>query len=149
MALEMGTHVQYMPEARPNLVCPGCETTSEELGETATLEGWRGRIGTITRIMDPRHPDIIRCRKCRSPFGESDHFRAMGIGVEWEDWKPGEMSGVWAFPSELTEVSQEDFDKAFPPEKALSKKQIREAASRSRAKKKVRRSKARPLGLHL
>jgi len=108
VTLQIGTRVCYSPEERPATACPNCELTSEGMKEAGALESYRGRVGTIAYIEDPRNPEPMRCRNCKAPMPTTEDMLCIGIEVHWDitdimDSHPEhQFVGVWAYPSELT-----------------------------------------------
>lgn len=108
--LAPGCKVRYQAEPRPNISCPHCEATSDSVGEPDTLKGMSGKVGWIKDIRDPREPDdddSLVCRVCRTPSPRHQWFDENGIQVVWRFL--GIHRGVWAYPSELSIISERDY----------------------------------------
>lgn len=109
-SLAEDVHVRYTydQDARPNLACPHCEATSETLKEPVTLAILSGNAGVITEIEDPHDEEDAICRACRKSFKRPSSFSENGIALRFRTIKAG-FGGVWAYPSEVTIISEREF----------------------------------------
>ncbi len=108
--LQVGSMVRYAPETRPNIVCPHCEANSADMGEAETLEYLRGRAGVVWFIDDPRGlPQKFTCSQCFKESVTPPHFAEMCVEVHFKHVPLGDPAAVWAFPSELTIISKQEW----------------------------------------
>ncbi|KKL46159.1 hypothetical protein LCGC14_2348350 [marine sediment metagenome] len=115
--LQLGSMIIYTPESRPNVVCPHCQVSSATLGEAEALEWFRGRVGIVTVVDDPRGMDKeFMCNACGKPSPPPNHFKAMCIMIQFKHQRLGEPGGVWAYPSELRIVGRDAWKAAKMPE---------------------------------
>lgn len=115
--LKVDDLVRYTAEPRPNLICPHCEVSSVAIGESETLRTVDGQVGAVVDILDPHSMDDEKtvCAHCQGEWLLPEHFREMGIVVIFSyPVIPGQATGVYAFPSELELISQEEWEAARP-----------------------------------
>ena len=93
--LQVGSFVVYTPEQRPNIVCQHCEASSDSVGEPETLEWFRGRVGIVAEVVDPRTmPNEFICKACEKTAQMPAHFAEMCIVVRFKHQMIGEPAGV-------------------------------------------------------
>ncbi len=109
--LQAGSMVRYAPEPRPTVICPSCEVTSETIGEPATLEGLRNKVGVVWMIEDPKDaPTSTTCSHCHVAIPMPPFFIELGTQVLFKKVNPAIPPGVYAAPSELTIISKQEWE---------------------------------------